>query len=248
VKDLQTGATNLVSVNLTGTPGNGSSTLPQISFDGRYVVFASTASDLVPNDNNHLSDIFVRDRLLGTTLLVTLNRAGTASGDGASSQPVLGADGRTVVFQSSADDLVEGDFNGTRDVFVLRIRGGDSDHDGMDDDWEVAYFGDLSRDGSGDFDGDGHTDLQEFLAGTDPTNNKSILRVMKLTLLSGGGPTLLWSAVPGRTYRVQFKNALTDADWLELPDAVTAVSTTASLRDNSSSQGSQRYYRVVLSP
>ncbi len=45
----------------------------------------------------------------------------------------------------------------------------DSDGDGMDDDWEREHFGDLSRDGTGDFDGDGISDLQEFLAGYDPT-------------------------------------------------------------------------------
>jgi hypothetical protein len=54
------------------------------------------------------------------------------------------------------------------------------DGDGMDDDWEMAHFGTLDRDGTGDFDGDGHTDLEEFLAGTDPTNSGSILRAMLL--------------------------------------------------------------------
>jgi hypothetical protein len=209
------------------------------------VIFASKASDLVPNDNNHAGDIFVRDRLLGTTLLVSANRQGGA-GTGFSSRPVLGADGRTVVFQSYADDLGEGDFNGTRDVFVLRLSGTDSDHDGLDDEWEVAYCGDLSRDGSGDFDQDGSKDRDEFLAGIDPTNRGSVLRVLKLTSLRGGATTLLWSAVPGRRYRVQFKDRLTDAAWHELPGTVTASSTTASASDRSAGPGSQRFYRVVL--
>src|SRR5206468_7498342 len=128
------------------------------------------------------SDIFVRDRVSGTTILMSLNLQGTGSGNGSSTKPALGADGRTVVFQSVANDLVPRDYNDRRDVFVLRLGGGDTDEDGMDDDWEMAYFGALSRDGTGDFDGDGQTDLQEFLAGTDPTNIGSTLRVLTLSL------------------------------------------------------------------
>src|SRR6185369_8554002 len=117
---------------------------------------------------------------------------------------LLAADGRTVVFQSFANDLIAGDFNDRRDIFVLRLGGADSDGDGLDDDWEMTYFGDLSRDGTGDFDHDGQSDREEFLAGTNPTNDASLLRVLTLTGLGGGNTRLLWSAVPGRTYRAQF--------------------------------------------
>src|SRR5207245_10734441 len=119
---------------------------------------------------------------------------------------VLGPDGRTRVSQIFASDLVAVDFNDRRDVFVLKLGGIDADHDGMDDDWEMAYFGTLARDGTGDFDGDGMTDLQEFLAGTDPTNGGSVLRVMTLTSVRGVGTAILWSAVEGRAYRVQLMN------------------------------------------
>jgi len=83
-------------------------------------------------------------------------------------KPVLGGDGRTVLFQSFASDLVAQDFNNNRDIFVLRLGSGDSDGDGLDDDWELAYFGTLARDGTGDFDGGGQTDLAEYRAGTNP--------------------------------------------------------------------------------
>ena len=126
VKDLQTGGTNLISINRIGTGGGtGSSTSPLLSWDGRFVVFASKASDLVENDANNVSDIFVRDRLLGNTMLVSLNLGGDGSGNSVSSKPVLAADGRTVVFQSFASDLVPGDYNDRRDVFVLRLDGAD---------------------------------------------------------------------------------------------------------------------------
>src|SRR5262249_2022229 len=88
LKDLQTGETNLITINRSGTTGgNGDSTSPLLSWDGRFVVFASKASDLVDNDANNASDIFVRDRIVGTTLLVSLNLQGNGSGNGPSTKP-----------------------------------------------------------------------------------------------------------------------------------------------------------------
>jgi Tol biopolymer transport system component len=247
VKDVRSGVLELASVSRTGALGTGDSVTPQMSPDGRFVVFASKASDLVENDTNAVSDIFVRDRLLGTTLLASASIHGGGSGNSGSTQPLMSADGRTVIFQSMASDLVEGDYNDKLDVFVLRLGVGDSDNDGLDDDWEAAYFGDLSRDGDGDFDGDGHTERQEFLAGTDPTNTGSILRVLTVTALSGG-TTVLWSSVPGKSYRVQFKDSLDAATWSELTGVVTADSATASAFDAGAGSAAQRFYRVVLVP
>jgi hypothetical protein len=156
--------------------------------------------------------------------------------------PVLAADGRNVVFQSFASDLVEGDYNEERDIFALRLGVGDSDNDGMDDDWEVAQFGNLSRDGAGDQDGDGQTDLQEFLAGTNPTNGGSILRVLTITPMDGGSTTVVWSAVVGRSYVVQYKDSL-DSNWTNASGAIEADSTSMSFAHSSSSP--QRFYRVV---
>ena len=105
-RNLQTGTTALVSVNAAGTDsGNGFSESPAISADGRFVVFKSDASDLVPDDTNATSDIFVRDLQTQTTTLVSANHAGTDSGDGQSSSPVISANGRFVAFLSRSSDL-----------------------------------------------------------------------------------------------------------------------------------------------
>jgi hypothetical protein len=117
----------------------------------------------------------------------------------------------------------------------------------MDDDWEMAYFGTLARDGTGDFDGDGQTDLEEFRAGTDPTNSGSVLRALRLTALNGGGARLIWVATPGKTYRVQFKDELDKADWAYLPGEVLATGATSSMLDNSA-MASHRFYRVICMP
>ncbi len=254
LRDIVSGATELVSANLAGTGGgNGSSFTPLLSFDGRFVVFTSKASDLVANDTNRATDIFVRDRQAGVTHCLSLNRFGTATGNRVSSQPVLSADGRTVAFQSFASDLVPGDYNDTRDVFVVSLAGPDTDGDGLDDDWEVAYFNDLTRDGTGDFDHDGASDAEEFRTGTDPAATASVLRVLTLTTAAGpqsSAPrttTLFWASTPFRRYRVQFKDSDVNGPWTDLPGDVLATGTTASKAHVTQAGGSPRaFYRVRL--
>lgn len=119
---MQTGTTTLVSANRLGTgSGNGPSTTPVLSDDGRFVAFSSSASDLVENDTNGQPDIFVRDLQTGKTTLVSVNKAGTNSGNQTSSSPVISADGHFVAFSSLANDLVTTDTNGQSDVFVRPV-------------------------------------------------------------------------------------------------------------------------------
>jgi Tol biopolymer transport system component len=246
LEDLADGFITLVSSNRSGAGGgNGNSRWPQISADGRYVIFSSLASDLVENDTNNVQDVFARDLLLNQTILLSRSLNGGA-GNGLSSKPVLAPDGRTVAFQSFASDLVAGDYNTTRDIFVVRLPGFDSDGDGLDDDWEIAYFNTLNRDGSGDYDNDGQTDRQEFLTGTDPTNNGSVLRVITIARASGGPVTLLWSAVPGKLYSVQFKDDVTSSNWTTLAQNIRASSSAASTLDSTTSGIGNRFYRVLL--
>jgi Tol biopolymer transport system component len=117
VHDRRTTATTRVSVGAYDTQGNGRSTEPAISGDGRFVAFASSASNLVPGDTNRLSDLFVHDRQTGTTTRVSLGARGT-QGNEISSEPALSADGRHVAFSSDASNLVPGDTNRSSDVFV----------------------------------------------------------------------------------------------------------------------------------
>lgn len=220
--------------------------VPILTVDGRYAVFSSKVNDLVENDRNGVSDIFIYDTVLQTRLLASTDLQGTGSANGPSSHPVLGADGRTVLFQSFADDLVPGDYNDHRDIFILRLGSEDGDSDGLDDSWELAYFGTLERDGAGDMDGDGQSDGEEFKAGTQPTDGQSCLHVMRLDMVGGTGTRLLWSAVPGRTYRVSFKDGLRDPDWNPLPGDVLASSSTGTKVDAEGKSAGQRYYQVML--
>ncbi|HEX8150562.1 MAG TPA: Calx-beta domain-containing protein [Pyrinomonadaceae bacterium] len=97
----------LASLNAAGTQaGDRPSSRASSSADGRFVVFNSNAADLVPDDRNGPeTDVFVRDLLLDTTRLVSVNAAGTGSGDKGSFGPSITPDGRYVVFRSTATDL-----------------------------------------------------------------------------------------------------------------------------------------------
>ena len=122
VHDRVTGTTTRVSVGSDGTQGNGDSLRPFISADGRYVAFDSTASNLVAGDTNGVQDIFVHDRVTGTTTHVSVASDGTQGNDD-SVGPSLSGDGRFVAFLSWASNLVPGDTNGAVDVFVAEWRG-----------------------------------------------------------------------------------------------------------------------------
>jgi Tol biopolymer transport system component len=111
------------SVALGGTEANGASTEPDLSADGRLLVFTSSASNLVADDVNDADDVFVRDMATGAVALLSVGRRGApAAGD--SSAPAISADGRFVSFSSGAPNLVSGDVNGRQDVFLCDLATG----------------------------------------------------------------------------------------------------------------------------
>ena len=117
VHDRQTGQTTRVSVSSAGAQGNAPSFQPALSYDGRYVVFYSDASNLVDGDTNNKDDVFVHDRQNGQTTRVSVNSAGE-QGNSDSYICDISGDGRYVAFHSWASNLVTGDSNNTGDVFV----------------------------------------------------------------------------------------------------------------------------------
>jgi uncharacterized repeat protein (TIGR01451 family) len=112
-----TGKTTRVSVSSSGAQGNDYSESTAISADGRYVVFGSLADNLVGGDTNGTFDTFVRDNVTRKTERVSVSSAG-AEGNNESVPSAISADGRYVVFSSTADNLVAGDTNGSLDAFV----------------------------------------------------------------------------------------------------------------------------------
>ncbi|PJF26539.1 MAG: hypothetical protein CUN53_07445, partial [Phototrophicales bacterium] len=130
VHDRINQTTERVSISTSGAQGNNDSgqnvvnintIVPVdnigVSFDGRYIAFYSLASNLVTGDTNNAADIFVRDRLLNTLTRVSVSSSGV-QGNGESIYPDMSNDGRYIVFESDASNLIPSDVNNTRDVFI----------------------------------------------------------------------------------------------------------------------------------
>lgn len=121
VRDIVDATTARVSISSSGAKGNGQSQYPNISGDGRYVVFQSAATNLVSNDTNGRADIFVHDRQSGTTTRVNVDNANAQATGADSTFPRIAEGGGFVVFDSAASNLVSGDNNSSKDVFVVGV-------------------------------------------------------------------------------------------------------------------------------
>ncbi|MEV7192522.1 hypothetical protein AB0N81_12080 [Streptomyces sp. NPDC093510] len=142
VRDLRTGTTERVSVKSNGKASHGVVREVSLSPDGRYVVFTSTADDLVRDDPNDLDDVFLHDRDTGRTQRISPTGA---SYDGLRTHltydPAVSGDGRYIAYASGAEDLVAGDTNKRDDVFL---------YDRKKKTTELAQLTDDGRHGEGD--------------------------------------------------------------------------------------------------
>jgi Tol biopolymer transport system component len=146
VRDRRTGRTTRVSVSSRGRQASGRSDSAVISPNGRYVAFSSAAPNLVRGDTNRAADVFIRDRVRGTTQRVSVGSRGKQA-NRESEQPSISADGRHVAFQSNASNLVPGDTNGLSDVFVRDRKTGRTTRVSVDSRGKQAA-GDPTRNGS----------------------------------------------------------------------------------------------------
>ncbi|RPI96878.1 MAG: DNRLRE domain-containing protein, partial [Chloroflexi bacterium] len=119
VRDTQTGTTRRVSVDSNGVQGNGDSAIAVLSADGRYIAFRSRSTNLVPDDTNGVVDVFLFDTQTGMTTRVSVDSNG-AQANNTSDAASLSADGSQIAFASDATNLVVGDTNSTRDIFLHR--------------------------------------------------------------------------------------------------------------------------------
>jgi hypothetical protein len=201
VHNRQTGVTERVSVANDESQANSwSESDLAISRDGRYVAFASMASNLVSGDTNGILDVFVRDRLLGQTKRVSVDSSGAqASGDEWSNFGglVISADGRFVAFTSNVTNLVSGDTNGAEDAFVHDLQTGTTRRVSISSSGGQAN----GSSGSSDISGDGHL----VLFGSSATN-----------LISGDtnhvSDLFLHNLLTGETTRVSLNSNEAQAD------------------------------------
>jgi uncharacterized repeat protein (TIGR01451 family) len=122
VHDRQTGTTEIVSVSSRGRQGEGFSSSPDISGDGRFVAFESDAANLVRGDRNTITDVFRHDRETGETVLISVS-SDEQQGDASSHAPAISGDGRFIVFHANSP-LVPEDTNENTDVYVRDVQTG----------------------------------------------------------------------------------------------------------------------------
>jgi Tol biopolymer transport system component len=194
--------TNLLISLSCASPGapNGPSDSPDISADGRFVAYRSSASDIVPGDTNGLSDVFLYDRTNGITTLLSVNRFGTSSGNNKSFAPLFSRNGGILIFQSAASDLTSGDFNNGNDIFSFALSTSAP----------IPLFS------------------AEISVGATPAQ----------------GPWISWPVLPGKTYRVQFKNDLNDSAWQNLAGGISVVGNQGYFNDFAPA-ADRRFYRIV---
>lgn len=124
LRDLATGAITRVSVGRDGIQGNGSSGQASVSADGRYVVFRSISTNLVGGDTNGVADIFYKDLITDAIVRLSISNGGQQANNDCRN-PKFSADGRYVIFESDASNLVDGDTNGKVDIFRKDLLAGE---------------------------------------------------------------------------------------------------------------------------
>jgi Tol biopolymer transport system component len=224
--DLGSGTSTLLSTAPDHvTSGNGLSDNPALSGDARFILYRSSSTNL---SSGILPASFVVscERATGSNTVLTTGTSG--DWNSYASQPVADGTGQTFLFQSVQSGLVTSDLNRLPDLFALMS---DSDSDGIPDWWMLQYFGhstgqasDSSR-AQDDADGDGFTNLQEFLTGTNPTDPSSFFHLDVSTLVSNQTILLSWPAVSGRSYQLQYTTDLSNPAWSNLGDPIVAEPT-----------------------
>jgi Tol biopolymer transport system component len=126
VHDRQTGKTRRISVKSNGQEAEvgGTSSDPDMTPNGRFIVFDSSAENLVPNDDNSAVDVFIHDRNTGKTRRVSVKSNGDQAEVGDSTDPVISDSGKLIAFTSLDEDLVPNDDNAFSDVFLHNRRTG----------------------------------------------------------------------------------------------------------------------------
>ncbi|HEY2833797.1 MAG TPA: hypothetical protein VGJ14_15310 [Sporichthyaceae bacterium] len=142
---------HLLRISLGSVEANDASFTPAVSADGRWVAFGSDASNLVPGDYNHARDIFLRDTQTGHIRRISVSNTGQ-QGNADSYNPTISGDGRYVVYDSYASNLVAGDTNRQGDVFLYDRDNRSTtrvsvSYDGSQTDAESG-FGVISKDGN----------------------------------------------------------------------------------------------------
>jgi Tol biopolymer transport system component len=250
IRDIPSGSNYLVAATAACThPGL------RFSGDGRWLTYVLCSRPAILWTNQ----VYLYDALTGSNTLVSRSYDGAGPGNGPSDWPEITPNGRFIAYRSRADNLVPGGANARGDVFLYDRQSGTT----------TLLSANNSGTAAGDnmslfpiFSGDGATLLFESWASDLVTNDfNQTLNVVAYSLFaageipvfsarvisapaSAGSPTLNWPVIAGKSYRVQFKDAVLDASWQEVGGGVTILGNQGYFVDPAPS-ASARFYRVV---
>ncbi|MGB1131019.1 MAG: hypothetical protein ACPG4K_13295, partial [Haloferula sp.] len=120
----------------------------------------------------------------------------------------------------------------------------DSDYDGMPDAWEMEQFGTLAKEPGDDEDGDGGSNSEEHVAGTDPEDAGSFFAIESIAPAPAAGFVLQWQSVPGRNY-VVYHSEFLEGNWLPISGVLAGTGGLLSFTD-SEDEIDKRFYRIVV--
>jgi YD repeat-containing protein len=181
--------------------------------------------------------------LLSTAIGYTGNVSYTYDPAGRLTKAVFAADKAIIYTYNSAGNLLQRSIGPDQET--------DSNGDGIPDSWYLQYGLDPHDPDIAniDSDDDGFTNQEEFLLGTDPTDPDSTFKVLPNPAADGGGVTVQWLSVVGKTYRLQFRNSLAEeSDWTSIPGDIVALGPVTSRIDGAATGQNTRFYRVLLVP
>jgi hypothetical protein len=237
-------AVDLVAhTNVSVFTGALATTSPQFSDDGRRLTYVALNLPIT-------NEVYVFDTATAKNLLVSHIIGSSAGANGNSDVPAISPDGRFVAYRGYAPDIVAGDTNSVSDIFLydyltqVTMRITDS---------RLGNFAADSFSSLPVFSPDGHTLIFESwssdLSGVDYNHSCDLLAypILVATIVAGSNPgqiVISWPVVPGPSYRVEYKNTVSDAGWQTLPGTITYAGNKASITDQASASG-QKLYRVV---
>lgn len=268
VYDRRLGVTELVSIASNGTQGNGHSSWPTISSDGSVVAFESDANNLVPNDSNSVTDIFVHERSTGITTRANVHSNGAQANGASMLAPALSANGQYVAFGSLASNLVDDDDNQKLDVFVHdRVTGGTErvsvSSTGQQGNDHATYFVSMSGDGrfvafrsnasnlvANDLNGTPDAFIHDRLTGTTEAVNELVCppdfsigcAILFIPSLSTDGRFVAFT-----TYAPLVAGDTNDAEDIFVHDRVTGTTERVSVASDAT-QGNENSIQPMLSP